>query len=241
MINQTHFVIDLETLGKGPNAPIVAIGAVCIMHGLLAGEFYARVSLESSMALGRQVDASTIIWWLQQERPARAEIFDDGTMAPFTLPAALGALSEWMAYPWNDAGNARVWGNGSSFDNVILRESYQACGLDLPWQFRFDRDLRTILELYPDAKDVGPLQGTKHHALHDASHEAKQLCKALRLHAGKADSRTVLHGLLAQAADMLVNHDASIFERLPLADAIKGELENNPLIHQVEREEVSHV
>lgn len=184
MINQTHFVIDLESMGNRPNAPIMAIGAVCIKGAKQVDELYRRISLESSMhpSFGRQTDASTIQWWLQQSAEARTEI--DGSPPSYDIFYALRQLADWMAI-YATESEAIVWGNGSSFDNVILRSTLEACSLSPPWQFRHDRDLRTILALYPEAKDVGEFEGTKHHALHDARHEAKQLCKALQLHAAR--------------------------------------------------------
>lgn len=182
MISQTHIVIDLETLGKGPNAPIAAIGAVLVHDAKPVDEFYRRIDLESAMIpyWKREADASTIQWWLQQSAEARAEI--DGSQPSDYICRALESFSNWMASYFTEENEARVWGNGSSFDNVILRSTMSEMSRPLPWQFRFDRDLRTILDLYPEAKDVGPFEGTRHHALHDARHEAKQLCKALRLH-----------------------------------------------------------
>ncbi|CAD5377113.1 hypothetical protein OF001_U20040 [Pseudomonas sp. OF001] len=239
MIKQTHIVIDLETLGKGPNAPIAAIGAVVVRDAKPLDEFYRRIDLESAMIphWKREADASTIQWWLQQSAEARAEI--DGSQPGTPIISTLEQLAGWMDIyaPHRDA---LVWGNGSSFDNVILRSAYSELTRPTPWEFRNDRDLRTILALYPEAKNVGPFEGTKHHALHDARHEAKQLCKALRLHAGQSESSSVLSDLLHQAADVLTNPDADMFERLQLARNIQGELENNPLQPQVEREEVSH-
>lgn len=182
MINQTHIVIDLETMGKGPNAPIAAIGAVAVRDAKPIAEFYRRIDLESAMIphWKREADASTIQWWLQQSAEARAEI--DGSQPNSNIIPALEELAGWMAIYASDL-DAIVWGNGSSFDNVILRSAYSELSRPIPWQFRNDHDLRTILAIYPEAKDVGEFDGTKHHALHDARHEAKQLCQALRLHA----------------------------------------------------------
>lgn len=223
MINQTHIVIDLETMGIGTNAAIVAIGAVRIERGQLADEFYQRVDLDDAIRHGGETDAGTISWWLKQSAEARAEV--DGSQPEASLYDALGDLRHFI----QSSKTTRLWGNGATFDLRILGEAYDAIHEYRPWDFRLERDLRTILELYPEAKQGGKFEGTKHHALHDARHEAKQLCKALRLHAGQAESRTVL-----------TNVDASMSERLQLARNIEGELENNPLIHQVEREEVSH-
>ena len=46
-----HLMIDLETMGNKPNAPIVSIGAVFFepSTGELGDEFYRVVSLKSSM------------------------------------------------------------------------------------------------------------------------------------------------------------------------------------------------
>ena len=183
MINSTHYVLDLETMGKGPRAAIVAIGCVRIEQGAITGSIYRRVSLESSLQAGLQVDASTIIWWLQQSEEARSEVFIDQPHArPENLASALFGLSEFMQMiPGEDPTNCLLWGNGSSFDNVIVGNAFDACGIERPWKFWNDRDLRTLLHLYPEAKRL-TFEGIKHNALHDARHEAKQLLMALNLH-----------------------------------------------------------
>lgn len=236
MIKQTHIVIDLETMGIGTNAAIVAIGAVRIERGQPADEFYRRIDLASSIAAGGTTDASTINWWLKQSPEARAEI--DGSQPTMRIETALRDLRIWIASHLSTA--PRLWGNGATFDLRILGEAYAAFSVSRPWDYPLERDLRTILALYPEAKDVGVHPYIRHHALHDARHEAKQLCKALRLHAGQAESRIVLNDLLRQAANLLDAPDAFAAARARLADIIEGELENNPLLPQVEREEASH-
>lgn len=234
MIKQTHIVIDLETMGIGTNAAIVAIGAVRIESGNPTDEFYRRVDLASSIAHGGTTDASTITWWLKQSAQAREEV--DGSQSAASLYEALRDLRHFIA----SSEAPRLWGNGATFDLRILGEAYDAFHEGRPWDFRLERDLRTILELYPDAKDVGVHPCIRHHAVHDARHEALQLCKALHLHTGKAEGRIVMNYLLHEAADVLTNIDASMPERLQLASNILGELENTPLLPQVEREEVRH-
>jgi len=200
MINATHFVIDLETMGNGPRAPIASIGAVCVAKGEIVDQFYIRVSLESSMSWELEPDASTIQWWMQQSEEARREVSDTKTACP--LPLALTALYDWMK-PHATPDEAIVWGNGSSFDNVILRSSHEAVDQPLPWHFRNDRDLRTLLALYPAAKNVGEFEGIKHHALHDARHEAKQLIKALDMH-HMIKTRNVIANISADAPEILL-------------------------------------
>ena len=180
MINATHYVLDLETMGNRPTSAIVAIGCVRIEKLVITGSFYRRVSLESSLQAGLCCDASTIEWWLQQDDAARAEIYNPGSSH---LKTALGDLAEFMGHAphHQPRANALLWGNGSSFDNVIIGNAFDACRIPRPWEFWNDRDLRTLLALYPEAKQM-PFEGTKHHALADAMHEAKQLLMALKLH-----------------------------------------------------------
>lgn len=75
-------MVDMETMGNGPDAPIVSIGAVFFdpSTGNTGAEFYQVVSLESSMSFGMKPDASTIQWWLKQSSEARSAILVDEAM-----------------------------------------------------------------------------------------------------------------------------------------------------------------
>ncbi|WGL54665.1 exonuclease [Kluyvera intermedia] len=171
-----NLMIDLETMGKKANAPIVSIGAVFFnpATGSTGGEFYASVSLESSMLFGGNSDAETIIWWLKQSPEARSAI----TMSDaLTLVDALELLSNFISENTDVGSDVQVWGNGASFDNVILRSSYDRAEIECPWKYWNDRDVRTITEM---GSAVGikprydiPFEGDMHNALSDARHQVK--------------------------------------------------------------------
>ncbi|MEQ6280825.1 3'-5' exonuclease [Kluyvera huaxiensis] len=184
MINDTghhnddyrHLMVDLETMGNKSNAPIVSIGAVFFNPntGNTGAEFYTVVSLESSMLLGGVPDAGTIIWWLKQSPEARSAIAMTDTMA---LTDALELFSDFISENSDAGSDVQVWGNGASFDNVILRSSYDRANIECPWKFRNDRDVRTMTEL---GKAIGinprydiPFDGDMHNALSDARHQVK--------------------------------------------------------------------
>lgn len=166
---------DLETMGTGPDAAIVAIGAVEFWLSrdgsqTLGREFYRTVDLASSMRSGGTVDASTIIWWAQQSETARAE-FAKATGDLW------GALVDFADFYQDISGNVpkvRVWGNGADFDNVILAGAYRRYGEDVPWQPTgkppLNGCLRTLRALFPDAPKTTP--EIPHHALHDAQAQA---------------------------------------------------------------------
>ncbi|MEG8451733.1 3'-5' exoribonuclease [Klebsiella pneumoniae] len=176
-IDYVHVMVDLETMGKKYNAPIVAIGAVVFdpATGSIGESFYKVVCLESSVNWGAVIDPSTVIWWLKQSSEARSAIVNDDAIP---LQDALLQFREFVSD--NVAGGskkAQVWGNGASFDNSILRSSYDCIAEDYPWEYWNDRDVRTMVELGQaisfDPKTTIPFEGSRHNALADAIHQAR--------------------------------------------------------------------
>ncbi|ENI5133977.1 3'-5' exoribonuclease, partial [Escherichia coli] len=114
-----HLMIDLETMGKNPDAPIASIGAVFFdpQTGEQGPEFSKIIDMGTC---GGTVDISTIEWWLQRSGEARAAILADR----IPLDDALLQLREFID---ENSGEffVQVWGNGANFDNVILRRSYE--------------------------------------------------------------------------------------------------------------------
>ncbi|HCI9401299.1 TPA: 3'-5' exoribonuclease [Klebsiella variicola] len=176
-IDYVHVMVDLETMGKKHNAPIVAIGAVVFdpATGSIGESFYKVVCLESSVNWGAVIDPSTVIWWLKQSSEARSAIVNDDAIP---LQDALLQFREFVSD--NVAGGskkAQVWGNGASFDNSILRSSYDCIAEDYPWEYWNDRDVRTMVELGQAIsfapKTTIPFEGARHNALADAIHQAR--------------------------------------------------------------------
>ena len=163
-------MLDLETMGNGPQAAIVAIGAVefDIPTQRIGERFYAVVDLESAVAAGGEMDASTVLWWMKQGDAARGAFEEGGE----PIVEALRRFSVWMEGrgPREDL---RVWGNGAGFDNVVLSSAYRRIGMRQPWQFRNDRCYRTVKALRPEVKM--DRIGTHHNAVDDAESQARHL------------------------------------------------------------------
>jgi len=174
MINDTHIVIDLETLGIGPRAVIATIGVVVVEQLQVTRELYLRAELEGWQQRERQCDASTSAFWLRQSEAARHELTTKEARLP--LDVALGHIIE-LVDPYH---RPCVWANSPSFDCAILHNAFDQCAFDTPWEYWQERDIRTLTALFPAVKEI-PFEGIKHHALHDARHEAKQLIEGLRL------------------------------------------------------------
>ncbi|EON1994784.1 TPA: 3'-5' exoribonuclease [Escherichia coli] len=166
-----HLMIDLETMGKNPDAPIISIGAIFFdpQTGDMGPEFSKTIDLDTA---GGVIDRDVIKWWLKQSREAQSAIMTD----EIPLDDALLQLREFID---ENSGEffVQVWGNGANFDNVILRRSYERQGIPCPWRYCNDRDVRTIVELGKaidfDARTAIPFEGERHNALDDARYQAK--------------------------------------------------------------------
>ncbi|EOC7613425.1 3'-5' exoribonuclease [Escherichia coli] len=166
-----HLKIDLETMGKNPDAPINALAGKFFdpATGEMGPEFSKTIDLETA---GGVIDRDTIKWWLKQSREAQSAILTD----EIPLDDALLQLREFID---ENSGEffVQVWGNGANFDNVILRRSYERQEIPCPWRYTNDRDVRTIVALGLvmdfDARSVITFEGERHNALHDARYQAK--------------------------------------------------------------------
>ena len=162
-------MIDLETLGTGVEAIILSIGAV--QFDLATGEigdegFYASVSVDSNLELGRKMSEDTLIWWMNQPKEAQA-VFNEPKMH---LREALEQFTEWL-------GHAKrcPWGNGPTFDLAKMSHAYESLGWSAPWEYWNERCVRTYRAL-PGAKAVPKVPPQiAHHALHDAHAQAQHV------------------------------------------------------------------
>ena len=124
-----HIMLDLETFSSSSRAAIVSIGAVVFdLETYTIGEsFKVNVDPRSSQAAGLEIDADTVMWWMHQGEDAVKGLRNP---APLALDIALGMFRNW-AFAVAGTGYY-VWGNGATFDNVVLRSSYAALGQKAP-------------------------------------------------------------------------------------------------------------
>jgi exodeoxyribonuclease VIII len=166
-------MLDLETMGNNNDAAIVAIGAVKfnLKTYELGEEFYYAIDLESSMKSGGTVNADTIMWWIRQSSAAKSAL----STKVVRIENALCKFSDYVKKP---DSNRHVWGNGATFDNVILSSAYQRFDMEVPFTYKDERCYRTVRRLFPliEKESVG----TKHNALDDAKSQAIHLLKILK-------------------------------------------------------------
>ncbi|EPS0409735.1 3'-5' exonuclease [Shigella sonnei] len=180
-------VLDVESLGKGERAFLASIGAVArnVISGKELGTFYTRIDTTIEQP-GRERDAGTLQWWesvlASGNKAAYDEIFD-ASLPRGTLTRALESLAaffDMISAHCKPGSYIQVMGNGPEFDNSIVTHAYESNGMQVPWTFRVNQSMRTMvwmgrLLLDIDPKYTVPFHGVQHHALDDARHEAETL------------------------------------------------------------------
>jgi len=177
-------MVDLETMDNVASAAIVSIGAVqCdLITGELGAEYYRVIDLNQQTEIGMSVNSETIYWWLAQSDLAREALLIRGKIS---LDAMCVSFTKWIQSIDPSGDKLRLWGNGASFDNAILRYAFRCCGYDMRKLIRFwnDRDMRTIVGFYPRQlqekwRRSNYRAGTAHNALDDAMYQVKY-CSAI--------------------------------------------------------------
>ena len=115
------------------------------------------------------IDASTVLWWLEQDDSARNTLIN-GQHDAAPLITALEAFAAFVP------AGADIWCKGASFDFPILKYAYHLIGMEQPWEFRNEWDVRHEMKR---AGLVSP--GMHHNALKDAVHQAKLVQHILQL------------------------------------------------------------
>lgn len=166
LVPATHVMNDIETLGTGDDALITSIGAVKFnANGIIDG-FHIGIDPADAQEIGLKLDARTVFWWFDEERAdARRALL---ALERHPLAVALQRYREW----YGDE-SLPTWGNGASFDNVLMRSAFRAAGHLMPWDFWHDRCYRTMKSL-PGAPQM-VRDGVHHDALDDARSQALHL------------------------------------------------------------------
>lgn len=161
-LNKNKFdsvMVDIETMGNMSHSAIVSVGAVRfdLETGEIGEKFYMNVDLQSCLDAGLIINADTLMWWLNQNKAARNKIIEKG----HPLSKALFSLSAFVTK------DDQVWGNSARFDLGILSDAFNTLKIPIPWDFRKERCVRTLVSFAPEIKEKEPNTGVAHDALAD--------------------------------------------------------------------------
>lgn len=169
-------MIDIETLGVNYGDVILSVAAVKfdIETGETFETFYKKISFEDSTNFGFKINPKTITWWLK-ENP---KVLSDNITGGESLSIVLVELGKFIEK------DDIVWGNSNRFDLGLLEAYYKTTGIGTSWNFRNERDVRTLVSFAPEVKANLVFDGEKHNPLHDCYHQIKycsEIYKKLKL------------------------------------------------------------
>lgn len=170
-----HVILDLETMGTGADAAVVAIGAVALDATYnLCGYFHAPLNLDDVLKYGCTVTAGTIQWWMGQTTAAQEALdLEEGML----LANALDYFTNWITRYGSGRKITTLWGNGPEFDNALLANLYVKAGKKIPWDHWVSQSIRTLRQLDYDMswQIPRPEPIIPHIAVFDAWAEAQYL------------------------------------------------------------------
>ncbi len=169
MENKTfgHLMVDIETMGNISYSSIISIAAVefDIDSGETGKVFEINVDLQSCIDAGLILNADTIMWWMKQSDEARNSFKNSVSLAK-----ALQSFGDFCNKKY------QIWGNSARFDLGILQNAYNKIQLDIPWDFRKERCVRTLVSFKPEIKNNFPYKGVAHNAVADCLNQIEYCC-----------------------------------------------------------------
>ena len=168
-------MIDVESMGKGADAALVALGAAFfdIRTQTIGPTFLRTINLATAVRDGGTMDPSTVIFWLRQGDAARHSAAYNGQ----DIRKVLQDFSDWIKETCRHE-DVRPWGNSNAFDLTIVGGAYKRADIKAPWYWTQERDFRTVRNLYP-AVEYNPAEkgDGAHNALQDAKFQVEHLWK----------------------------------------------------------------
>lgn len=164
-------MVDIETLGTGPNSVILSIGAVEFdpVTGKTFDGFFIKINSKDCYKHGLQSDIDTIVWWIKQK--PNLHDFGQGYNLKYSLEQFIYFIITHRA--------DNIWANSPSFDLVILKNAFNKVDLQAPWNFRDEKDVRTVSSLFPEIKQNCEFIGERHNSIDDCKHQIRYLCQML--------------------------------------------------------------
>jgi hypothetical protein len=140
-------MIDIETLGLRPGAPIPTIG-YCIF-GWDGVKDHGTIAIDIERWPAAKPEIGTIKFWLRQSPEAIKSTFFRSEDSLLSWPQALMRLQQTVDFAQGSYGEG-VWANGPLFDLAHLEYWYDQLSEKSPWTHRQPRDCRTLFETASD-------------------------------------------------------------------------------------------
>ncbi|MDH3350231.1 MAG: 3'-5' exoribonuclease [Gammaproteobacteria bacterium] len=171
-MSKARFMVDIEGLGEMPYGVILSIGWCRFTPDgpMLEESGEVRLEIQPQLEAGLTVDEGPINFWLAQTALPWAP--DTPPLHPRT------ALRDFCVAMFRAA---EIWAKPPQYDLVGIQAALKAFDLVCPWHFRAERCFRTLSQTAPPELRLPQLpEGTKHGALADAVHQAREAAAMLK-------------------------------------------------------------
>lgn len=157
-------MLDLEFLACTPDASVIQIAARAFGPEAPVDTWFNGHINE----INGEVDMDTMIFWMRQSI--------EGSKMPYEIEAAgqgtydiLHGFADWL----RPQGFNRIWAKGT-LDFAIMSNQYKNVQYSMPWNFRQEHELRTLLRVAEVDNENGG-----HDALEDCNIQVRCLIEAL--------------------------------------------------------------
>ena len=143
-MGRIDIVVDIETLGKSVDNPIIQIGAIAF--DITTRQLLSSFEGKASVSTFANIDGTTLEWWLT----TAPEVLRSIVLSPDKTDerTLLANFSEYLKLYIKPGTDVYLWGNGLLFDNMILSSRMSLYGITYPISYRNERDQRTLVDLY---------------------------------------------------------------------------------------------
>lgn len=145
------FMVDIETVGLAETCGVLELAIVPFRLSNPLAHYPGRqiqLSLQPQLEMGRTIDGGTLKFWLDQPKEAQAPLLlalDGGDRD--TIIEGLQSVAIWTASWRQQADRVELWSKGAGFDTRILKNLFAQFAVEWPFEFREERDLRTLMAL----------------------------------------------------------------------------------------------
>ena len=165
-------MLDIETLGMDSNSLVVSISAVAfdLKSNKIGDKFEIGLKKDEQLEKGAVVDQDSLRWWDKQSDDAKAML---KMLDKHNIKFALETFNKWICDYSENSEKVNLWGNGASFDNVIINNLYKRHDIEFVVPYWCNRDVRTLVYLANIDPREYEFLGTKHHGISDCLHQIR--------------------------------------------------------------------
>ena len=128
-----HYMIDIETLGNGPEAMVLSIAAVKFDEEKVINTIELYPDLTEQHSKGQKIDIDTLQWWMKSP-----QILQNYLEKP--RKSLVCCYHQLAFFLFQKDESTQIWAKSPRFDLQILENLWKNC--PVLWDYRSQGDVR---------------------------------------------------------------------------------------------------